>query len=178
MDYKVPFKKLEYTSPKTGQEILAKLAEDVDRSNKIRWMYNYSHPFSGSLDDDSFKIWRNISYRNSFNPVVLGKITEHPGGNSQVEIRIQLHRFVQAFIVFWLCGTLLFPPMSILGYFLVRWGFKREAEQIIEYFDTFFKGIQQSASEQLTQEEQEWDNRFSSPESSPKDKPEDPFARF
>ncbi|MEM7179600.1 MAG: hypothetical protein AAF518_01710 [Spirochaetota bacterium] len=178
MDYKVPYKKLEYTSSKTAKEILDKLAQDVDSSKKFRWTYNHSHPFSGSLEEDSFKIWRNLTYRNSFNPVVEGNIKELPGGTSQIEIRIQLHRFVQVFMIFWLSGTLLFPPMAIFGYFLVRWGFKREAEKTIQYFDALFQEMQRSSEKGLTQEELEWDNRFAPPESPTEEKPEDPFSRF
>ncbi|MCL1635237.1 hypothetical protein M2650_11435 [Luteimonas sp. SX5] len=57
--------------------------------------------FIGETDNDRFSIHRNIRYRNSFLPVIKGKITpEFPG--SLIEVTMRLNVFAALFMAFWL----------------------------------------------------------------------------
>ncbi|MCB1158437.1 MAG: hypothetical protein H7A25_00615 [Leptospiraceae bacterium] len=154
MDYLVPYKKLNYTTSKSKEEILSHIQENTGQSS---WSLSFfaKEMFSGTITSDGFKIFKNIKYRNSFNPVIEGKIQTGYKG-TEVEIVLRLHTFVMVFMGTWLSFSILFPPFLLFGFFLVRWGFKKEAEEIKTYFDNFFNsGIEKKETEE-----------------------EDPFSRF
>src|SRR5260370_20806151 len=58
-------------------------------------------PFVGSVRDFSFRIRRDIRYRNSFLPLVWGHIVPTPMG-ARVVVTMFMHPFVLAFMLFWL----------------------------------------------------------------------------
>jgi YD repeat-containing protein len=57
-------------------------------------------PFLGSVENLSFKIRRNIQYRNSFLPMIRGKIVPTPTG-SRVDVIMYMHPFSLVFMVIW-----------------------------------------------------------------------------
>ena len=58
-------------------------------------------PFIGSVLDDSFKMKRNIRYRNSFLPLIRGRIESY-GVGTRVSVTMFLHPVVAIFMIFWL----------------------------------------------------------------------------
>src|ERR1039458_9653010 len=60
-------------------------------------------PFIGIVDDDSFRVKRDIRYRNSFSPLVWGRFIATPTG-TRVNVIMFIHPLVALFMVFWL-GT-------------------------------------------------------------------------
>jgi hypothetical protein len=58
-------------------------------------------PFIGSVQDYSFRIRRDIRYRNSFLPLVWGHIVPTPTG-AGVIVTMFMHPFTLAFMLFWL----------------------------------------------------------------------------
>jgi hypothetical protein len=64
-------------------------------------------PFIGVVRETSFRIRRDIRYRNSFLPLVWGSIAAAPTG-SRIQATMFLHPFVAVFIILWLsaCGSL------------------------------------------------------------------------
>ena len=62
-----------------------------------------SPPFVGIVDDDSFRVRRDIRYRNSFLPLVWGRFMSTPTG-TRVNVIMFIHPLVALFMVFWL-GT-------------------------------------------------------------------------
>jgi hypothetical protein len=58
-------------------------------------------PFIGSVQDDSFKMKRNIRYRNSFLPMIRGTISSY-GVGTRVSMTMFLHPAVAIFMIFWL----------------------------------------------------------------------------
>ncbi len=58
-------------------------------------------PFIGSVEDESFKLRRNIRYRNSFLPMIRGHITPNVVG-TRVCVTMFLHPLVALFMIFWL----------------------------------------------------------------------------
>ncbi len=57
-------------------------------------------PFLGSVENLSFRIRRNIQYRNSFLPMIRGKIISTPTG-SRVDVFMYMHPFSLVFILVW-----------------------------------------------------------------------------
>lgn len=67
-------------------------------------------PFQGIVSGNNFQIERNINYRNSFLPIIEGKISsENPG--SKLIIKMRLHIAVIIFMLWWL-GSIL--PILLL----------------------------------------------------------------
>jgi hypothetical protein len=64
-------------------------------------------PFRGTTDAAGFKVTRVIRYRNSFLPVVSGRI-QAQGTGSRVHVDMRLHTLVAAFMTFWLGAVGLF----------------------------------------------------------------------
>jgi hypothetical protein len=58
-------------------------------------------PFIGSVDGASFKLQRDIRYRNSFLPMIRGRIMPN-GIGTQVSVTMFLHPLVAIFMIFWL----------------------------------------------------------------------------
>jgi hypothetical protein len=58
-------------------------------------------PFIGSVQDNSFRIRRDIRYRNSFLPRVWGHIVPTPTGTRTV-VTMFMHPFAMVFMTFWL----------------------------------------------------------------------------
>src|SRR5580693_4672592 len=70
--------------------------------------FSNSHgtPFLGTVDQLSFLIRRNIQYRNSFLPIIRGKIVPTPTG-SRVDVFMYMHPFSVVFMMVWF-GIILF----------------------------------------------------------------------
>lgn len=58
-------------------------------------------PFIGSVQEDSFKLRRNIRYRNSFLPMIRGTIASY-GVGTRISVTMFLHPVVAIFMIFWL----------------------------------------------------------------------------
>jgi hypothetical protein len=57
-------------------------------------------PFIGSVQDESFKIRRDIRYRNSFLPMIRGRVTPN-GVGARVYVTMFIHPLVALFMIFW-----------------------------------------------------------------------------
>lgn len=104
----LPHDRFTIQSPRTTDEISARLSALVrpfggwKSLRELREMLVApDRPFSGSVQPDGrFKIWRTIRYRNSFLPVVEGRIRPDICG-SRVEVRMRLNRFSAVFVAVW-----------------------------------------------------------------------------
>ena len=68
-------------------------------------------PFRGSIQGTHFKVVRVLRWgRNSWQPVVVGDVVRVANG-TVVHLRMRLHVFVAAFMVFWFGGLLLGATM-------------------------------------------------------------------
>jgi hypothetical protein len=77
-------------------------------------------PFIGCVRDESFKLRRDIRYRNSFLPRLRGRIVPTPTG-TRVSVTMFLHPFVALFMVFWL-GGVGYGALTDTSFRLVLWG--------------------------------------------------------
>ena len=81
--------------------------------------------------EESFKIQRKITYKNSFLPVIIGKIKETENG-SEISIKMRLNHFVKGFMTFWFSFVILFClmmpfkkfdfPDSLIPYLMLVFG--------------------------------------------------------
>ena len=60
--------------------------------------------FTGKIDAQSFRIKRRIRYRNSFLPLIWGRITPIPTG-SRISVTMFMHPLVIVFMGVWLSGV-------------------------------------------------------------------------
>jgi hypothetical protein len=74
-------------------------------------------PFIGCVQEESFKIRRDIRYRNSFLPMIWGRVTPN-GVGARVYVTMFIHPLVALFMIFWLgmvgYGALSIPSASSL----------------------------------------------------------------
>ena len=59
-----------------------------------------SPPFIGEVEADTFRARRDIRYRNSFLPLIRGRVTSTPTG-SHIRVTMHLHRVVVVFMLVW-----------------------------------------------------------------------------
>lgn len=99
-------------------------------------------PFIGKVEGDSFRVRRDIRYRNAFLPLIWGRITTGPMG-TRVSVTMFMHPIMTLFMLVWFSGVgagvaaafsdpvypLLFIPAGLLvfGVALVCGGFFPEA---------------------------------------------------
>src|SRR5262245_29955350 len=62
-------------------------------------------PFIGIITGERFQIRRAISYRNSFLPVVVGRISPAPDG-SRIDLIVRVRAAVGVTMTLWLAATL------------------------------------------------------------------------
>jgi YD repeat-containing protein len=74
--------------------------------------------FLGSVENLSFKIRRNIQYRNSFLPIIQGKIVPTPTG-SRVNVFMYMHPFSLVFMMIWF-GELVFIESKFIDVDIAR----------------------------------------------------------
>jgi hypothetical protein len=77
-------------------------------------------PFIGTVYEDSFRVRRDIRYRNSFLPMVWGRLESIPSG-TRVFVTMFIHPLVALFMVFWLGMVAHWASRSSPGSFIV-WG--------------------------------------------------------
>ena len=61
-------------------------------------------PFIGKIEGDSFRVRRDIHYRNSFLPLVWGRISSVSMG-THISVTMFLHPIVALFMAVWFCGV-------------------------------------------------------------------------
>lgn len=115
---------------KIDAEIIQILKENTSEKRSVFYR-NYNEFFNGKISEDSFKIQRNISYRNSFLPVIIGSIKENENG-SEIKMKFRLNLFVSGIMIFWFSFVILFCiimpfvkfefPICLVPYFMLVFG--------------------------------------------------------
>ena len=72
----IPYQKFEIKT-RLGQEAARQKLQEIVEPRKLRWGLSRNQmPFEGQIEGNAFKISNIIRYRNSFNPVLDGKIRD------------------------------------------------------------------------------------------------------
>lgn len=159
----LPFENITYKSQLDSEEILRRIDGIIEpeRTFRLTGVFGSQEPnrYEGSITENSFSIMRIISYKNSFLPRIKGVVEEGLDGRI-VRVKMRLHNFVFAFMLFWLgvvgitcLGVLvsmlgnqdLAPQtlipffMFIFGYALVTGGFKYESIKSRKFLADLFE---------------------------------------
>jgi hypothetical protein len=162
-----PFERLTIETPLPPEEVHRRLAQVIEPKQMFRFFSRDHKAYQGNLTDDRFEVSRIIHYRNSFLPVIKGDI--RPGlGGSVVDITMQPHPFVIAFMAVWfsfsgvifagilctslvsiwqmedgglgsLIGVIIPAGFVLFGYLLVMGGFKFESVKSKAFFQELFR---------------------------------------
>lgn len=118
----MPYYRFKMSVPITPQQVIERIEKVVIDERLLKnkktsvlasWSLNLpivpirKELFLGTVDKSSFSAVRIINYRNSFLPVINGKVTPTAQG-SQVSIQMNLHFIVLMFLSFWLAGVVFF----------------------------------------------------------------------
>ena len=98
----IPYEKFKIESNLSVAEVLWRIKQRTGK--KEFFNFSPSHPFSGHVNEREFEITKNISYRNSFLPVIEGKVEQISTG-TRVTISMRLHFAVMCFMFIWFSGV-------------------------------------------------------------------------
>lgn len=140
----IPYEKFQIDSGLSAADVLQRIKQHT--GERTLFSFQSSHEFSGHVSEREFEITKNISYRNSFLPVIEGKVEQTSTG-ARVTISMRLHLAVICFMFVWFSGVsigciavlahldrfsmpMLIPfGMLIFGIVLVSGGFWFEASK-------------------------------------------------
>lgn len=158
----LPFENLNYTTNLKPQEIIERLAKNVEpkRMRRIAFLANKDHKeFEGKIEKTDFQIQRILSNsNNSFLPKIIGKI-EEKGNETIINVKMKLRVFsvimaifFTSFFAFVLIAPFLFTDqvdkyylkfiipffLFVLVYFLITWAFKSESNKAKKLLSQLF----------------------------------------
>ncbi|SDJ49525.1 hypothetical protein SAMN04487898_10383 [Pedobacter sp. ok626] len=164
----LPYDNIEIFSPLSPAEAQSALEQEVKKRKpfSFKFISSGSDPyFYGFVENNRFRLHRNINYRNSFLPTINGSITNDLNG-CKVVVKMRLMAFVLVFITLWLSGVffacifltskliiegnygpeMLIPfGMLIMGYGLTMGAFHYEARKAKAKLLELFKGTTKRA---------------------------------
>lgn len=109
----LPYQRLTLVSALPPKDLMERLRASTGEWAASWSLVNQPKTYTGSVSEDHFKIQRQISYRNSFNPQLIGRVHVH-GNLTTIELTLRLHPFVSMFMGVW-CGGLLLFVIGDLG---------------------------------------------------------------
>jgi hypothetical protein len=131
---RVPHRGLPIRTNLSPQQVAERVGAEVEPRRWIRLWAGGSKAFEGRVDEHGFEMSRIIGYRNSFVPILRGRIEPRDGGCA-VHVTMDLHLFVKAFGAVWFSGVLLGAiactvativngnPLGLLAWVLPLFGF-------------------------------------------------------
>lgn len=147
----IPFQRCTLVSSMPATQVVSTLQAATGQDRFALWS-RPKETFIGKVDAAGFTLRRNISYRNSFLPVVNGTF-ETAGTNTLLHLRLGLHPGVLVFMCLWLGGVglaalvttaasiaskvfnpVMFVPMGmfLFGYALTMGGFLYERRRTLD----------------------------------------------
>jgi hypothetical protein len=97
-----PYERLTLETSLTVNEVVAALSGYVEPKRFWRNPFSRDHKdYQGLVSAEGFKMSRIIHHRNSFLPVIKGRMHPMTRG-ARVEVTMSLHPFIAAFWVLWL----------------------------------------------------------------------------
>ena len=97
----LPYEEFEIQTNLKSNDVYYKLCSMVE-TKKTWWiLLDTNKQYFGEVESNRFSISRVIWYRNSFLPLIIGKV--HPNGKgSLIRIKMRLYWLVFIFMIFWL----------------------------------------------------------------------------
>ena len=151
----LPFERLTLRTELRSGELYRRLAAAVEPVRWIRNPFSRDHkPYEGKISSSGFKITRVIHYRNSFVPIVTGRVRDE-GAGCVVEIILRPNVIVVVFMALWLSvvaggaisivaevsrgrsavAALVPFGLSVFGYALMQAAFVFESRKAKQFLD-------------------------------------------
>jgi hypothetical protein len=108
----LPYQTRVFQSALSEAQVLERLRDAVEPERWFR-VRAAVRPFEGTVEGRTFRIQRIIRYRNSFLPLLHGKVEPTPGGPVQILVAFRLAPSVTAFMTLWF-GLLLLIGSRVL----------------------------------------------------------------
>ncbi|QEE48921.1 hypothetical protein FUA48_04810 [Flavobacterium alkalisoli] len=98
----IPYRKTTLHTSLTPEQAAERITEITNNKRilKSQKQHEYNN-FWGTVEKDYFKIWRNINYRNSFLPVISGKIKKGRTG-TDIKLRAKPSIIIIIFMTIWM----------------------------------------------------------------------------
>jgi hypothetical protein len=101
----LPWRRYEILTHMQPAEALAAIARATGpRGSLLRPVWKRTHDLEGAVESDGFAISRVIRYRNSFLPMIRGRLAPAPGG-TLVTVSMRPMWFVVIFWIFWMSAA-------------------------------------------------------------------------
>jgi hypothetical protein len=152
----LPFDNFKIYSSLSYDEVRQVLDEEVEprKGFMLSGIFNTSDkPFRGEVFENTFKIFRNIRYKNSFLPIIKGKVSDNYPG-TVIEINMRMVIFVYIFMAVWITGVsaaLIFTlreafvasiiplAMLVFAYLVMIVAYRYEAGKAKKFLNEIFK---------------------------------------
>lgn len=158
----LPVENIIFKTKLSGEEVIRRISDNTAKNQNFTFSFFGSKPakyFEGQINEQAFKIKRIINYRNSFLPVISGKINGEPDITT-IKVKMRLHALVIGFMCIWFGGViagcfavlahtlgegemspgLLIPfAMLLFGYILTIAAFKFESSKAKKHLQTIFE---------------------------------------
>ena len=106
---------LTLSSPKPPEAVLQILRANTSARPPSLWFpSNVRECFNGTITDNTFRLQRNIQYRNSFLPVIRGRVDPTETG-SEIHLKMSIHPLVIVFMAVWFAFVVLACLATIFG---------------------------------------------------------------
>jgi hypothetical protein len=157
-----PYEKIIIDSALQSEDIVKRINENVEAKKFIRfdlWGEKKYKEFEGVVEENRFKVSRISRGRNSFKPIVIGKIVENINSRTIV-VRLRMDIFVYIFMAYWLgfagvaaagatltgiskgkfsSTTLIIYGMFLFGYLMMIISFNYESGKAKKYLENLFE---------------------------------------
>jgi hypothetical protein len=157
----LPFEKLIIRSKISEEEVLRRINSLLEPKKKFQvgFFGSFSYGgYRGQINDKKFNIRRNISYKNSFLPEIIGNV-ERVNDDTVIKVVMRPHIFIIIFLSFWcfavcfgfitsfsddsneILSSLIIPiGLIIFAYLLTMAGFKFESNRAKKDIIKLFEG--------------------------------------
>ncbi len=149
-----PYERYQVETNKSVEDVVAAIDNECEKWSLDSFFYKNGKKLVGGMDGRKFKFYRNIGYRNSFLPIVVGIVEESLSG-SVIKITLRLNRFSMIFMAFVFAVCILVGSVAIfkvqglmsvmpfiivaLGYCIMQSAFWVEANKIKAIMNDIFE---------------------------------------
>ncbi len=112
----IPYETLTINTSLHPEEALHKLQAVIEPKRIFRWWLSAHKPYEGVINGDQFTVSRILGYRNSFKPIIHGKI-QHEINGCSIRITLSLDRLVILIMAIWF-GLVFISFLSFLVNFI------------------------------------------------------------
>lgn len=99
-------------------KIITRTTETIRFSSRNAVILRNNYDYHGEISGRSFELWRNINYRNSFRPIIKGRISTNLG-KTEIRVLMNMSLPVKAFILVILSILLIVSIVTLIYFSMV-----------------------------------------------------------